>query len=146
LTTRIGDNTLITLHFSLSLSDGSLIDSTFDKQAAQFEFGDGQLPEGFQSCLLGMTRGEKDTWQVAPENAFGMPNPGNVQTIKRDRFAADMALAEGLVISFADANQSELPGVVKCFDDKHVTVDFNHPLAGETLTFKAEIIDVNALT
>lgn len=146
MTTRIGENTLITLHFSLSLSDGSLIDSTFDKQPAKFEFGDGQLPEGFQSCLTGMSKGDSNSWQVLPENAFGMPNPNNIQLIKRESFAEDMELAEGLMISFADASQSELPGVVKHFDDTNVTVDFNHPLAGEALTFKAEIIDVQTLT
>jgi len=51
-------------------------------------------------------------------------------------------LAKGLVVSFADANKSELPGVVKAFDEDKVTIDFNHPLAGEVLSFKVEIIDV----
>ena len=141
----IGENTLITLHFSLSLDDGSLVDSTFDKQAASFEFGDGQLPEGFQSLLLGLKKGDKGEWQVAPEKAFGMPNPNNQQVMKRADFASDMELVEGLMISFADANKSELPGVVKSFDENEVIIDFNHPLAGETLVFKVEIIDVQKL-
>jgi FKBP-type peptidyl-prolyl cis-trans isomerase SlpA len=74
-----------------------------------------------------------------------MPNPNNVQIFKRADFAADMELAEGLVISFADANQSELPGVVSSFDEQEVVVDFNHPLAGQTLAFKVEILSVAAL-
>jgi FKBP-type peptidyl-prolyl cis-trans isomerase SlpA len=56
-----------------------------------------------------------------------------------------MALAQGLVISFADAGKTELPGVVASFDSERVTVDFNHPLAGQTLVFEVEIIDVEAL-
>jgi len=143
--TKIGENTLVTLHFSLSLNDGAIIDSTFDKQAAKFEFGDGQLPEGFQSFLAGMSAGDKNEWQVPPEKSFGMPNPNNQQIMKRKDFPADMELAEGLMVSFADANQSELPGVVKAFDENEVTVDFNHPLAGETLSFKVEIIAVEAI-
>lgn len=141
----VAENTLVTLHFSLSMDDGAVIDSTFEKQPARFEFGDGQLPDGFQSFLKGMKSGEQGEWQVLPEKAFGMPNPNNLQTMKRADFPEDMELAEGLMISFADANQSELPGVVKAFDEQQVTVDFNHPLAGETLIFKAEIVAIEAL-
>jgi len=141
-TTQVGENTLVTLHFSLSLSNGDLIDSTFDKQPAKFDFGDGQLPDGFQAYLVGMSAGEKNEWQVPPEKSFGMPNPNNLQVMKRADFAADIELAKGLVVSFADANKSELPGVVKAFDEDKVTIDFNHPLAGEVLSFKVEIIDV----
>lgn len=141
----VGENTRVTLHFSLGLNDGSLVDSTFEKSPAVFEYGDGQLPSGFLSYLDGMAKGDTNEWAVPPEHSFGMPNPNNLQTFKRSDFAADMELAEGLVISFADANQSELPGVVKSFDEQQVVVDFNHPLAGETLQFKVEIIDVEAL-
>ena len=142
---KIGENTLVTLHFSLSLNDGAIVDSTFDKQAAKFEYGDGQLPEGFQSYLEGMSAGDKGEWQVPPEKSFGMPNPNNQQIMKRKDFPADMELVEGLMVSFSDANKSELPGVVKAFDESEVTVDFNHPLAGETLSFKVEIIAVEAI-
>ena len=141
----VGENTRVTLHFSLSMSDGAEVDSTYNGNPATFEYGDGQLPDGFVSYLDGLAAGEEGSWQVPPEKAFGMPNPNNVQVFKRGDFPADMELAEGLVISFADASQSELPGVIKAFDDAEVTVDFNHPLAGETLTFKASIVDVAAL-
>lgn len=141
----IGENTRVTLHFSLGLEDGALVDSTFDNEPAEFEYGDGQLPDGFLSYLDGLSSGAKESFQVPPEKAFGMPNPNNVQVFKRKDFASDMELSEGLMISFADANQSELPGVIKAFDDTEVTVDFNHPLAGETLTFKVEIVDVQAI-
>ena len=141
----VSENTRVSLHFELSLEDGSVVDSTFDKQPAQFEFGDGQLPDGFQSFLLGMQAGEQGKFEVLPEKAFGMPNPNNLQTFKRSDFPSDMELAKGLVISFADANQSELPGVVSEFSDEKVVVDFNHPLAGKTLSFKVEILEVVAL-
>jgi len=143
--TTVGENTQVTLHFSLSLNNGDLVDSTFEKQPAKFEFGDGQLPDGFQSYLVNMCPGDKNEWQVPPEKSFGMPNPNNLQVMKRKDFADDMELSEGLMISFADANKSELPGIVKSFNEDEVTIDFNHPLAGETLTFKVEIIEVLAL-
>jgi FKBP-type peptidyl-prolyl cis-trans isomerase SlpA len=142
---KVGENTRVCLHFSLSLADGSVVDSTFEKSPATFEFGDGQLPDGFQSYLIGLVAGDKDEFMVPPEKSFGMPNPNNRQTMKRSDFSAEMELVEGLMISFADANKSELPGVVKRFDENEVEIDFNHPLAGETLKFIVEIQSVEAI-
>lgn len=146
MTLAISENTRVVLHFELSLEDGSVVDSTFEKAPAEFEFGDGQLPDGFQSFLVGMKSGDEDAFQVPPEKAFGMPNPNNLQTFKRNEFPADLELSEGLVISFADASQSELPGVVSRFDDDEVVIDFNHPLAGKYLKFKVNILEVQALS
>ncbi|MNY81117.1 FKBP-type peptidyl-prolyl cis-trans isomerase SlyD [compost metagenome] len=62
----------------------------------------------------------------------------------REQFQ-DMELAEGLLVIFNDAAKTELPGIVKAFDDQHVTIDFNHPLAGKRLAFEVDIIEVKAL-
>lgn len=145
MTLKVAEDTRITLFFELSLQDGSVVDSNFEGKAATFEYGDGQLPDGFSSCLEGLAEGEEGAWLVTPEKAFGMPNPSNVQSFKRSDFAEDMQLEKGLVISFADASQSELPGVVKKVSDDEVVIDFNHPLAGETLTFKAKIVSVETI-
>jgi FKBP-type peptidyl-prolyl cis-trans isomerase SlpA len=141
---RIGQNTEVTLHFELRLENGDTVDSTFDKSPATFKVGDGNLLPGFEAALFGFKAGDKRTLQILPENAFGQPNPQNVQIIPRSQFQ-DMELSEGLLVIFNDAANTELPGVVKAFDDAQVTIDFNHPLAGKTLTFDVEIFDVKAL-
>ncbi|WP_426143540.1 FKBP-type peptidyl-prolyl cis-trans isomerase [Pseudomonas sp. DWP3-1-2] len=142
---RIGQNTEVTLHFALRLENGDTVDSTFDKAPAKFKVGDGNLLPGFEAALFGFKAGDKRTVQVLPENAFGQPNPQNVQIIPRSQFK-DMELSEGLLVIFNDAANTELPGVVKVFDDEQVTIDFNHPLAGKTLDFEVEIFEVKALT
>lgn len=144
MTTLITPESRITLHFELKFENGDVIDSNFDKTPATFEMGDGSLLPGFEKKLLGLTAAEKATFTVLPEEAFGQPNPNNIQSFKRDTFAEDMVLQEGVVISFADASQSELPGVIKSVDDEVVIVDFNHPLAGEDIIFNVEIIAVEA--
>ena len=141
----IGNASRVTLHFSLSLEDGSVIDSNFDRSPATLSIGDGNLPLGFEEHLLGMTCGQKASFTVLPEKAFGQHNPSNIQQVKRNSFAADMELSEGLVVSFADANKGELPGVIQTIGKDEVTVDFNHPLAGKNLIFKVEIIAVENL-
>lgn len=132
----------VTLHFSLKLDDGSVVDSTPAEKPASLIIGDGNLPEGFEETLYGLASGEDRVSRIPPEKAFGMPNPNNFQRIPRGSFASGVELEEGLVMSFSDAANSELPGVVRNFDDEMVEVDFNHPLAGRHLTFEVRILDV----
>lgn len=132
----------VELNFALKLADGQVIDSTFDKKPATLKLGDGNLPEGFEALLVGLEAGNKQSFSVPPEKAFSQPNPNNIQTMKRTDFGADIQLEEGMVVSFADANQAELPGVIKTIEDNVVVVDFNHPLAGKALIFDVEIIAV----
>jgi FKBP-type peptidyl-prolyl cis-trans isomerase SlpA len=133
----------VELHFALKLADGQVVDTTFDRGPAILKVGDGNLPEGFEELIIGLEAGDKKSFVVPPEKAFAQPNPNNIQHMKRSDFAADMDLEEGMIVSFADANQAELPGVIKQVEDNLVVVDFNHPLAGKELTFDVEIINVN---
>ncbi|MGE8500111.1 MAG: FKBP-type peptidyl-prolyl cis-trans isomerase [Pseudomonas sp.] len=141
---RIGPDKEVTLHFALKLDNGDVVDSTFDKQPATFKVGDGNLLPGFEQAIYGLKAGDKRSVPIAPEQGFGQGNPQNVQVMPRSQFQ-DMELSEGLLVIFNDAANTELPGVVKSFDENQVTIDFNHPLAGKSLSFDVEIIEVKAL-
>lgn len=143
---KIGEGMQVTLHFAIKLEDGSIVDSNFDKKPATFVVGDKNLLDGFEKLLHGLSAGEKATFEVKPEQGFGQRNPNNIQEIPRSDFSADMELADGLVVSFADANHNELPGAIQSFTDDVVVVDFNHPLAGRDLQFEVAIIDVQPST
>ncbi|MGB0732464.1 MAG: FKBP-type peptidyl-prolyl cis-trans isomerase [Pontibacterium sp.] len=142
-TRHIGPATRVTLHFEIALENGQIVDSNFEGNPATFEVGDGNLLEGFEQVLFGLRAGDENTFKILPENAFGMPNPSNVQRIARSQFEG-MTLEQGLVISFSDPS-GELPGVIDSFDDNYVDVNFNHPLAGHTLSFKVSILSVDAV-
>jgi FKBP-type peptidyl-prolyl cis-trans isomerase SlpA len=137
----IQDNSTITLHFSLALENGDIVDSTFEKSPATFTFGDGSLLPSIEKRLLGLMVGTKETFKLLQEEAFGAKNPQNIQRFKPSDFSAEKP-EEGMMFNFADAAGGELPGVVKSVSDELVEIDFNHPLAGHELTFKVEIIDV----
>lgn len=133
----------VTLHFELSLEDGQIIDSNFSKTPASFVFGDGNLLPTFEEVLLGMKVGDEETFILPPEKAFGAHNESNIQRMPRSQFAMD--LEEGMVVSFADMSKNELPGVIADIGEKEVVVDFNHPLAGRSLTFRAHIVAIEAI-
>ena len=139
----ISSGSKVSFHFALKLSDDQVVDSTFDGKPASMVVGDGNLPEGFENLLLGLATGDRKSFVVPPEQAFGQHNPNNVQRMKRSDFAADMPVAPGLVVSFADAANNELPGVIGAIEGDWVEVDFNHPLAGKSLTFEVQILEVH---
>ena len=142
MTQGINASSHLTLNFALHHANGATIDSTFDKAPAELTIGDGNLLAGFEACLIGLMVGDHKTFTVAPENGFGQHNPANLQTLKRHQFGPDMVLEQGLVVSFSDAANTELPGVVKTIDGDEVVMDFNHPLAGVELKFEVQIITV----
>lgn len=141
---RIDEDKQITLHFSVLLMDGTVVDSTRDKGPATFKYGDGSLLPGFEKALLGLKVGDKRSVVIETAHGFGERNPANLQEIPRSRFAKEMVLEQGTMISFANAGDGgELPGVVQKIEGESVVVDFNHPLAGRDLTFEVEIIGIN---
>lgn len=138
----IGPGTKVTLHFALRLQDGEVIDSNFEREPATFVVGDGNLLPGFEKAIFGLLEGERKTLTITPEQGFGQRNPNNLQEFARSEFAPDMELKEGLVLSFSDAQKTELPGVVSHFDEQVVIVDFNHPLAGREIVFDVAILKI----
>lgn len=142
----VGHGTRVTLHFSIAFTDGTVVDSNFEGEPATFEVGDGNMLPAFEEALFGMRPGERGEFEILPEQGFGQHNPSNVQQISRGDFDPGIELEPGLVLSFADASQTELPGVVVDFDDETVTVDFNHPLAGRNLIFSVAIEAVEPIT
>ena len=106
----VSEGTRVFLNFSLSLEDGSEIDTNFKGDPVDFVVGDGSLMPGFERLLFGMSAGERHIFSVEPENAFGMPNDSNVQEVPRDQFDDDVDLEIGLMFYFADASGGEVPG------------------------------------
>lgn len=138
----IGPGTKITLHFAVQLDNGDMVDSNFERDPATFTVGDGNLLPGFEKALFGMLEGEHKTLVIKPEDGFGQRNPNNIQEIARSQFSPELELSEGLMLSFADAQKTELPGVVQRYDNDVVVVDFNHPLAGRDILFEVAILKI----
>lgn len=138
----VGPGTKVTLHFAVQLENGDIVDTNFEREPATFTVGDGNLLPGFEKALFGMYEGEHKTLVIKPEEGFGQRNPNNIQEIPRSQFNPELELKEGLMLSFADAQKMELPGVVQRFDEEVVVIDFNHPLAGRDILFEVAILKI----
>lgn len=144
---RVAPGARVTLHFALHLPDGSEIDSNYNKLPATFTVGDGNLMPGFEEALIDAAAGDSISVLLPAEKAFGAVNPDNVQSFPRQRFASLLAnttdpIEEGSVLAFADSGGNDIPGVVKQIGELSVVIDFNHPLAGHDIQFRADIISV----
>ncbi|MEX2489724.1 MAG: FKBP-type peptidyl-prolyl cis-trans isomerase [Pseudomonadales bacterium] len=141
----VGPGTKVTLRFSLEFEDGEVIDSTGDR-AAEFVVGDGSLLPGFERAMFGLKAGDRERLFVEAAHGFGEPKSENIQRIKRSQFSPDMPLSEGLIVSFADQHNAELPGVICGMTEDLVEVDFNHPLSGKNLYFDVDIVAVEQVS
>jgi len=133
----------VTMHFSLTLEDGTVVDSTFDTdEPLTFTMGDGTLIDGLEHAVFGLKTGEQQSINIPPESGFGFRDEDAVQSLKREEFSEDMELKPGLVIEFDSPSGLKVPGIVMEVKDDTVVVDFSHPLANHTVLFNVQILDV----
>jgi len=132
----------VTMHFSLSLADGTVADGSLEDEPLSFTMGDGSLIEGLEMVLYGLKVGEKQTLDIEPRDAFGFPDDENFHDMSRDEFAKEFDIKEGVIISFSTPSGDEVPGTIIEIKDDVVKVDFNHPLAGHMVRFFVEILDI----
>lgn len=141
--TRISKGDKVELHFEVSLENGMMIDSTFDRPTpVSLVVGDGSLLEGFEKVLINLTAGDIRTAHLSPDEAFGQWNEHNVQHFNKTDFALSGEPEIGMMIEFEDKSKTTLVGVVRDITDTTVSVDFNHPLAGKNVLFKVQIFKV----
>lgn len=138
----IRNGSKVMLNFSLALEQGEEIDSNFDGDPVELLVGNGDMLPGFEEVLIGLLAGETVETIIGHDKAFGEANPDNQQRFPIKSFENSIELTEGLVVSFADPAGGELPGVVIAVNEDYVEVDFNHPLAGKNILFKAHIHEV----
>ncbi len=138
----IGPGSRVSMHFSLTLEDGTHADGTEAGTPFTFTMGDGNLVQGLELALLGLAEGEQQVLRIDPRDAFGYRDPANVHLMPRSDFPEEMALEPGMVIGFGTPAGDEVPGSILELEGDQVKVDLNHPLAGHELTFSVEIVKV----
>ena len=133
---KIGDT--VSVHYVGKYEDGNIFDSSVGKAPLKFEIGKGQVISGFEEALIGMQAGETKTVTIPPEKAYGAISPNKIVTFDRNAFSKFSSLEIGMGIS----TDSGLEGRIEAFNDKNVTVNFNHFLAGKTLVFDFTLVAI----
>ncbi len=141
----VDDGMVVRMDYTLRLEDGAEVDSSKSRGPLEFLHGVGQIIPGLEVALYGMRVGEEKQVTVEPIDGYGELSADEFQLVPRDSFPDDMILSKGMRLRMRDADSGELFDVlVDEVREDGVMLDFNHPLAGETLIFDVKIVGLRA--
>ncbi|GAB2568810.1 FKBP-type peptidyl-prolyl cis-trans isomerase [Spirosoma areae] len=135
----------VQVHYTGTLTDGTVFDSSAGRTPLEFTVGSGQVIKGFDDGVAGMNQGEKKTITIPVEDAYGPANEEMIFTLNRSDIPDDIPLEMGMTLNMhEDGNPRPIPVIVRDLTDTNVTLDANHPLAGQELTFDVELVGVKS--
>ncbi|CCH53273.1 peptidylprolyl isomerase FKBP-type [Fibrisoma limi BUZ 3] len=133
----------VQVHYTGTLTDGTVFDSSEGRTPLEFQLGSGQVIRGFDEGITGMNEGERKTIQIPVEDAYGPANEEMIFTLNRTDIPADIPLEVGMTLNMhEDGNPRPIPVIVRDLTNDSVTLDANHPLAGQDLVFDVELVGV----
>ena len=137
---KTGD--IVKVHYTGKLGDGTIFDTSADREPLQFKIGDGQLIADFEQAVVGMTPGESKTIQIPSENAYGPHHEEMVLEVDRGEFpdGLEPRIDQRLQVQQQDGRSFAV--TVTDVSETKVTLDANHPLAGKDLTFDIQLTEI----
>jgi FKBP-type peptidyl-prolyl cis-trans isomerase SlpA len=143
MTNEINMNSLVLMHYSIALMNGSVIESSFDDEPIEISMGHNDITEGMELALYGLKEGDTQTLTLTPEQGFGVRDEDNIHDMPISDFPEDIPPETGLSFSFETPENEDIPGTVVSIKDGLAKIDFNHPLAGQEIIFTVNILGVN---
>jgi len=140
--TTVSKGDTVFVHFTGKLEDGSVFLNSTEQEPLRLVIGEGQFLPGIEDALIGMAPGDKKTATLPPEQGFGPHREDQVVTVDRARMPSEVDLKVGLQLSLKGENEEELRVVVTDLGLEKVTLDANHPLAGRSLLFDIELVEI----
>jgi peptidylprolyl isomerase len=138
--TEVKNGDVVRIHYTAKLADGSAVDSSQGGEPLEFEVGAGEIIPGLDRQISGMAVGELNTVAIPAEDAYGPHDDTKVQTVPRSAVPEGVAVGTRLQGKAGDGRQMAV--TVTGVDDEQVTVDANHPLAGQDLVFDVMVVEV----
>ena len=133
----------VKVHYTGSLEDGTVFDSSEGKDPLEFEAGTGKVIKGFDAAIMGMEKGEEKEVTILPAEAYGTSNDQLFQKVPKSQFPPEQEVKAGLMMLLKAPDGRQIPAKVASIEGEEVTIDLNHPLAGKTLKFKIKIEEIN---
>jgi FKBP-type peptidyl-prolyl cis-trans isomerase SlpA len=143
MTDQINLHSLILMHYSIALTNGTMIESSFDDEPVQVAMGSGDITEGMELAIFGLQEGNSQTLTLTAEQGFGVRDEDNIHQMPLTDFPDELPPEIGLSYSFESPEGDEIPGTVLSLKNDSVEIDFNHPLAGQEIVFSVEVLGIN---
>lgn len=133
---------IVKVHYTGKFEDGTIFESSLDREPLEFTLGEGQIISGFEEAVIGMASGESKTVKIPAEKAYGPHRKEMVIVVARDHFPGDIKLQIGERLQLSQTDGTPVIVTVADLSESTVTLDANHPLAGKELTFDIQLVDI----
>ncbi len=140
--TRARSGDTVRVHYTGTLEDGSVFDSSARREPLEFTIGKGEVIPGFEAAVTGMAPGESKSAIIPPEQAYGPRRDDMTAVVPREKLPPDFDVEVGTRLAVKQDGGRQLPVKVVEVTDATVTIDANHELAGKPLTFELELVEV----
>jgi peptidylprolyl isomerase len=140
--TTVKEGNTVRVHYTGTLDDGSVFDTSKEKEPLEFTLGQGQIIPGFEEAVVGMKVGESKSVHIAAENAYGLHRDELVVDVPLDQLPQDLNLEVGRKLQMRQTNGQSIVVTVTGISEKEVTLDANHALAGQDLKFEIELVEI----
>ncbi|RJP68715.1 MAG: peptidylprolyl isomerase [Candidatus Abyssobacteria bacterium SURF_17] len=137
---KAGDT--VRVHYTGWLEDGTVFDSSADRDPLEFQLGEGQVIEGFEEAIVGMEVGESKTANILPEKGYGPHYGEMVIEVGREQFPPHIAPQVDQVLQLQRPDGDRIRAIITNVSESTVTLDANHPLAGKNLMFDIELLEI----
>jgi peptidylprolyl isomerase len=137
---KTGDT--VKIHYTGKLDDGTQFDSSAGRDPLEFELGGGQVIPGFDTAVEGMAVGESKSVRIEPEQAYGPRHDQLLQQVPRGQLPDDLTPEVGMALQSQSPDGQVMMLMVAAVDEENITVDANHPLAGQALNFDIELVSI----
>jgi peptidylprolyl isomerase len=134
----------VRINYTGKLTDGTVFDSSEGRDPLEFKIGENTIIPTLETAVVGMNISDKATVEITAENAYGPHQPEAIQTVERDQIPAEVELTVGAQLQATAPDGQVMVLTVAAVEDTTVTLDGNHPLAGQDLIFDIELVEIVA--
>jgi peptidylprolyl isomerase len=139
-TAKRGDT--VKVHYTGTLEDGTVFDTSHEREPIEFTIGEGQVIPGFEAAVVGMEAGSSRSTTISPEDAYGERRNDRILTVNRDQVPEGLDPEVGQRLELKQPDGRTIPVTVARVSDTELALDANHPLAGRELTFEMKLIEI----
>lgn len=132
----------VKIHYTGKLDDGTVFDSSINRDPLEFTLAEGQVIPGFEQAVVGMSPGESKTQKIPVDQAYGPYREDMVIQVSREMLPPDLQPEVGQQLQVQQPTGQAIPVIVTEVNNGQVTLDANHPLAGENLTFDIQLVEI----
>ncbi|RLG24869.1 peptidylprolyl isomerase [Methanosarcinales archaeon] len=139
---QVQDGDTVKVHYTGKLEDGTVFDTTANRDPMQFRIGEGQVIPRFEQAMIGMAPGESKTVEVPADEAYGPHHEELVLMVDRNIFPEDAQPEVGLQFEVRQTDSPPIVAMVTDVTESNATLDANHPLAGKDLIFDVQLLEI----